>query len=210
MNSSSWFNKHNGKHKSLSLLKTHIHNPPRFVVVKTRRKKVNLSKWHLKQISDIKDKWMGRKLDAIRKANGEVNSPLELPIEKELQEYKLEDQKNNFIDIEKKTRRSYDEPERSQAGNNVKRYHGFKCQVCEALGQNPISFFKRDGQPYAEAHHIIPLGEGGDDTEDNIVSICANHHRQIHLGDVYPAIIYEDKFILIMDGKELSLKRWRG
>tara|TARA_R110000744_G_scaffold61415_1_gene126817 strand:+ start:15 stop:1142 length:1128 start_codon:yes stop_codon:yes gene_type:complete len=110
---------------------------------------------------------------------------------------------------EKKTRRSYDEPERSQAGNNVKKYNGFKCQVCEALGQNPISFLKRDGQPYAEAHHINPLGEGGDDTEDNIVSICANHHRQIHLGDVSIPKILEDKFIIIMDGKELSLKRWR-
>tara|TARA_R110002074_G_scaffold374505_1_gene550808 strand:+ start:261 stop:1346 length:1086 start_codon:yes stop_codon:yes gene_type:complete len=110
---------------------------------------------------------------------------------------------------EKKTRRSYDEPERSQAGNNVKKYNGFKCQVCEALGQNPISFLKRDGQPYVEAHHINPLGEGGDDTENNIVSICANHHRQIHLGDVSIPKILEDKFIIIMDGKELSLKRWR-
>ena len=29
----------------------------------------------------------------------------------------------------------------------VKRTNGFKCQVCESLGNNPIAFIKKNGEP---------------------------------------------------------------
>jgi hypothetical protein len=37
--------------------------------------------------------------------------------------------------------------EREPIGELLKRLSGFKCQVCEALGLNPIGFLKRGGEP---------------------------------------------------------------
>lgn len=31
-----------------------------------------------------------------------------------------------------------------------------------------------------EMHHIFPLGMGGPDTEENLVSVCSNGHSAIH------------------------------
>lgn len=45
----------------------------------------------------------------------------------------------------------------------VRRHSHFRCCVCQT--------------PYAEAHHIIPDGEGPD-TEDNAAPLCPNCHTQ--------------------------------
>lgn len=50
------------------------------------------------------------------------------------------------------------------------------CQLCE---QN-APFKKQNGEPYLECHHIIPLSEGGSDTVNNTVALCANCHRKMH------------------------------
>lgn len=52
-------------------------------------------------------------------------------------------------------------------------YHG-NCQICEK------SFIKENGENYSEAHHLIPLSKGGTQKEDNVIIICANHHRMLH------------------------------
>jgi EVE domain/HNH endonuclease len=56
---------------------------------------------------------------------------------------------------------------------------GFRCEVpgCEV----PL-FFKSDGEPYVEVHHIHMLADGGDDTTDNVACLCPSHHREIHFG----------------------------
>ena len=55
---------------------------------------------------------------------------------------------------------------------------GRRCQLCG------FSFLKRDGDEYAECHHLKPVSERGPDHEDNLLVVCANHHKQPHLADV--------------------------
>lgn len=50
------------------------------------------------------------------------------------------------------------------------------CEVCGT----PAPFFRADGEPYLEVHHVRPLGEGGPDTIDNAAACCPNCHRQLH------------------------------
>lgn len=60
----------------------------------------------------------------------------------------------------------------------------FKCQFDKS---HECFIRKSDGQPYTEAHHLVPLSEHDNfevnlDREENIVSLCCNCHAQIHKG----------------------------
>lgn len=47
----------------------------------------------------------------------------------------------------------------------------------------PAPFFrKKDGSPYLEVHHILPLSLGGEDTVENAIALCPNCHREAHFG----------------------------
>lgn len=39
---------------------------------------------------------------------------------------------------------------------------------------------KDDGSYYCEAHHIIPISENGTQVPENVIVLCANHHRMFH------------------------------
>jgi 5-methylcytosine-specific restriction endonuclease McrA len=43
-------------------------------------------------------------------------------------------------------------------------------------------FVCADGTVYSEVHHIVPLGEGGEDVLSNVACVCPAHHREAHLG----------------------------
>lgn len=60
----------------------------------------------------------------------------------------------------------------------VKRWHDHKCQVCGDSIALP------NGEQYAEAHHIKPLGapHDGPDTAANILCLCPNHHVEFDYG----------------------------
>ena len=51
------------------------------------------------------------------------------------------------------------------------------CQLCGL----PAPFTGHDGKPYLELHHIIPLAEGGADGIGNVVALCPNCHRKMHV-----------------------------
>ena len=53
---------------------------------------------------------------------------------------------------------------------------------CEIPGCPYEPFRLSSGALFAEVHHIIPLGEGGPDTANNVACLCPSHHREIHLG----------------------------
>jgi len=53
------------------------------------------------------------------------------------------------------------------------------------------TFLKEDGEPYIEAHHIIPLCKGGEDGLWNISILCAHHHRMAHYADIKTRIKME-------------------
>ncbi|ADI73261.1 HNH endonuclease [Methanohalobium evestigatum Z-7303] len=52
--------------------------------------------------------------------------------------------------------------------------------VCQLCGNN-APFYDRGGNPYLETHHIIRVSKDGDDTIDNVVALCANCHRKMHI-----------------------------
>jgi predicted HNH restriction endonuclease len=59
----------------------------------------------------------------------------------------------------------------------AKRVAGGVCQLCE----NEAPFLDKQGNPFLEVHHIKYLSKGGSDTIDNVVALCPNCHRKIHL-----------------------------
>lgn len=76
--------------------------------------------------------------------------------------------------------------ERGSIGQKIKREREGRCQFCEALDLPAVAFLKKDGIPYAEAHHVVPVGAmaPGSLGRANIVVLCPNHHRQAHYGNV--------------------------
>lgn len=59
----------------------------------------------------------------------------------------------------------------------VKRIADGTCQLCG----NPAPFEDKYGEPYLEEHHVKRLADGGTDTIDNVVAICPNCHRKVHI-----------------------------
>lgn len=53
-----------------------------------------------------------------------------------------------------------------------------KCEYCGAIG-----FTTRNNKVYLETHHVVPLCEGGPDTVENVIALCANHHREAHFSN---------------------------
>lgn len=98
--------------------------------------------------------------------------------------------------------------ERGPVGGMVKKANGFKCQVCEALGSNPIGFLKKNGEPYVEAHHVMPVStkQIGSLSASNVMTVCANHHRQLHYGGIEVRISPET-FEFEIGGSSLAIQR---
>lgn len=82
----------------------------------------------------------------------------------------------------------------------LKYEHGFRCVVC---GDR---LCRRDGHPYAEAHHLRPLGgkHNGPDIMTNAIVLCPNHHAEFDLGAM--GIHPQSGRIDHVDAKN----RWRG
>ncbi len=56
--------------------------------------------------------------------------------------------------------------------------------ICGGCG-SPAPFIRaRDGTPYLEVHHRVPLAQGGEDTVENAIALCPNCHRQRHHGEL--------------------------
>lgn len=66
----------------------------------------------------------------------------------------------------------------TELGYEMKEMYEYECQVCGDARRGP------DGSPYAEIHHIRPLGSphDGPDTPGNILVLCPNHHADFDYG----------------------------
>lgn len=53
---------------------------------------------------------------------------------------------------------------------------------CEKCKRKAPFLRAKDGTPYLEVHHRIPLANGGDDTVENAEALCPNCHREAHFG----------------------------
>jgi 5-methylcytosine-specific restriction protein A len=52
---------------------------------------------------------------------------------------------------------------------------------CEGCG-NDAPFYRSDGSPYLEPHHIRRLSDGGPDDPRHVIALCPNCHRRVHFG----------------------------
>ena len=52
--------------------------------------------------------------------------------------------------------------------------------ICQLCGK-PAPFLDNRGNPYLESHHIVWLSEGGTDTIYNVVALCPNCHKKMHI-----------------------------
>lgn len=95
--------------------------------------------------------------------------------------------KKNPVYIQNK----YVYPRSRRVSINALRHANYKCEF-----DNTHSTFlrKNSNLNYTEPHHLVPLTyyknfEVSLDVEENIVSLCCNCHKQIHLGQGFEAMI---------------------
>jgi hypothetical protein len=98
------------------------------------------------------------------------------------------------------------EPERdTDLAEQVKRQRRGICQVC---GVPP--FRTRTGAEYSEAHHIDLLAEGGPDTAENMLVLCANCHCKLQFANVeYERGRAGRPRAVRINGERFNI-RWRG
>jgi len=68
---------------------------------------------------------------------------------------------------------------------------GYKCEI---NGDHPTFKRRNSHLNYTEPHHIIPMSRQDDfdvslDVEENIISLCCNCHKQIHLGQGFDSML---------------------
>lgn len=62
------------------------------------------------------------------------------------------------------------------ASRGLKERYGDRCQVCG------YALEAASGTRHSKVHHLHPLHEGGSDTPDNMVVLCARHHAEFDYG----------------------------
>lgn len=84
----------------------------------------------------------------------------------------------------------------------LKQKYDNRCQLCG------YSFPMDNGLGYCEAHHIKWLSEDGSQSPENVIILCANHHRLFHYASNHITIgglIDNERIIRIMD-KEFTVQ----
>ncbi|MBA9078204.1 HNH endonuclease [Rufibacter quisquiliarum] len=99
--------------------------------------------------------------------------------------------------------------ERGAIAAKVKKLTGYRCLICESLNLNPISFKKPNGEYYVETHHVEPVSsmKNGVLSMDNLITVCANHHRQLHYGDSTLIGQTDHHFVFKIDGKKIDINK---
>ncbi|MBR3663943.1 MAG: HNH endonuclease [Desulfovibrio sp.] len=80
-----------------------------------------------------------------------------------------------------------------QRAADALRYAGYKCE----FNNGDRTFPRKNGIPYTEPHHLIPISNYRDftysvDVIENIVSLCSHCHNLLHYGR------FEDKKMILM------------
>lgn len=99
--------------------------------------------------------------------------------------------------------------ERGEISQAIKKIYNYECLICKELNQNPIGFKKKNGIPYIETHHFFPVSnlQKGSLGIGNLMTVCANHHRQLHYGNVEILASNDNVFELKIDNKNLTIKK---
>jgi len=85
---------------------------------------------------------------------------------------------------------------------DLKRLYGGRCQCCG------FTFKQANGDPYSEVAHLraVASREADLDTKDNLLVLCANHHRMLDYGAIQ--IEYDaaaDKLLLRKNGRAKAI-----
>ncbi len=61
---------------------------------------------------------------------------------------------------------------------------------------------------YCEAHHLVPLSLNGGQEAENVIILCANHHRMFHYANNYIKWenVSESERLIKIDEKEYRVK----
>ena len=99
--------------------------------------------------------------------------------------------------------------ERGLIAQKIKKVTNFKCLICEAKGLNSLGFPKLNGDFYIETHHVEPVSllKNGSLRVANLLTVCANHHRQLHYGKVDLLENTNEYFKFNFDGKMLIINK---
>ncbi len=81
----------------------------------------------------------------------------------------------------------------------IKYIRGFKCQICNT------SIIKKDGSRYVEAAHITPKYKTGQETPDNIILLCPNHHKEFDLGNRQDINRTKEYVEFVLNGKKYKI-----
>ncbi len=94
---------------------------------------------------------------------------------------------------------------------NALKHANYKCE----FDTNHLTFTRRNSDlNYTEPHHLVPISYHSSfavslDVEENIVSLCCNCHKQIHMGKGFEIILEklynERKNLLKMVGIDISI-----
>jgi len=90
------------------------------------------------------------------------------------------------------------------AVKKLKQLYKGQCQITGAQ----YIFEKTNGEPYTEAHHLVPLGKGGADSPLNLIIISAHVHRMLHLASVStidPSQMKNNKLPIVINGKKYTI-----
>lgn len=93
--------------------------------------------------------------------------------------------------------------------------NNFSCQYATYMGKNHKMFNSKDGKPYVEVHHLIPMKALRDffprnlDRASNLVCLCPNCHAKLHHGDLNERkkmlkLLY-DKYINQLNEEEIYI-----
>ncbi|SFA38226.1 hypothetical protein SAMN04488511_101150 [Pedobacter suwonensis] len=99
--------------------------------------------------------------------------------------------------------------ERGAIATKVKALTNYQCMICASLNLNPYSFKKLDGTFYVEAHHVEQVAnlKLGALSVENIITVCATHHRQLHYGKVILLENGTDSLIFQIEEKVIKLDK---
>ncbi len=135
-----------------------------------------------------------------------------------------------LVDTAEPSHTTYD-PVKYEASEGAKMQEYTRPQTNPALGKEVLceahfrcamdafhpTFLKKDGTPYMEVHHLIPLKQQGKfenklDTKANLVPLCPLCHRRIHYGTpedistMLERLYKEHSELLVQSGIPVSLE----
>ena len=99
--------------------------------------------------------------------------------------------------------------ERGKIAQDAKKLANYECLICISLNKQTNSFVKPNGNIYIETHHVNEVHklQVGSLSLNNLITVCANHHRQLHYGNCTLETFDENTFKFKIDKETITVKK---